>query len=53
MCVRGHKDTVELLIAKGAEVNGKTTKGYSAWSVAQAQGYEETVKLLRQHGAKE
>jgi ankyrin repeat protein len=53
MCVRGHKDVVELLIAKGADMNAKDNKQQSALSLAKEQGHEEIVELLLKHGAKE
>jgi ankyrin repeat protein len=52
MGVRGHKEMVELLIAKGAEVNARNGK-CSVLYVAKALGHEEIADLLRQHGAKE
>ena len=44
----GHKETVELLIAKGADVNAKNVDGRTPldWTGG------ETADLLRKHGGK-
>ena len=49
----GHKDVVELLIAKDADVNAKNRKGKTPLSLANEKGHKEIVELLRTHGAKE
>jgi len=52
-CSTGQKDVVELLIAKGADMNAKNNKGQAALSLAKEQGHEEIVELLRKHGARD
>jgi ankyrin repeat protein len=47
-----HKDVVELLIAKGANVNQLDSTGETAAERAAEAGHDEIVQVLRQHGAK-
>jgi len=47
----GHNDVVELLIANGAEVNGKNQLGFVPLHSAASQDQTETVKLLVANGA--
>jgi ankyrin repeat protein/Zn-dependent protease with chaperone function len=50
----GLKETVELFLAKGADVNAEHVKGHTALWEAKEYGHDEVVvELLRQHGAKE
>ena len=42
---------VELLIARGADVNAKSKAGATPLAAAEKNGFAETAKLLRQHGA--
>ena len=44
----GHNETVELLIAKGADVNAKNNYGNTPLDLASG----ETVNFLRKHGGK-
>jgi hypothetical protein len=44
---------VKSLIAAKADVNAKTTGGYTALLIASERGYVEVVKLLKQAGARE
>ncbi len=46
---RGHKEIVELLIAKGANVNAKNKYGTTPLDMANDR---ETADLLRKHGGK-
>ena len=48
----GHKEIIELLIAAGADVNAKTKSGTTSLALATVNGHNETVVLLRKHGAK-
>jgi ankyrin repeat protein len=50
---RDHKNTVELLISKGADVNVKDNNGLTPLWWAKDRGSEEIVDLLRKHGARE
>ena len=52
-CRRGNVTIVELLIAKGADVNAKTGKSYTPLSLAEQEGHNQVVDLLRKHGARE
>ena len=48
-----HKEVVELLIANGAKVNGKTDDdGYTPLDLAIKNKREKIVDLLRKHGGK-
>ncbi len=49
----GYRDIVELLIAKGADVNAKNKAGRTALRIAINQSHPEIAELLRKHGAKE
>jgi serine/threonine-protein phosphatase 6 regulatory ankyrin repeat subunit B len=49
----GHLQVVELLIAKGADINAKDGEGQTALSWAKKQGRDEITALLSKHGAKE
>ena len=50
---RGHKEVVELLIAKGAEVNAKCYEfAATPLDLATIQDYVEIKKLLVKHGGK-
>lgn len=52
-CWKNRGDTVELLLAKGADLNAREEKGKTLLSVAREEGHTEIVELLRKHGAKE
>ena len=45
----GHKEVIELLIAKGADMNAKDDDGTTPLDMADDK---ETADLLRKHGAK-
>ena len=48
MCasLKGHTEVVETLLARGADVNVKTRKGFTALSLASEQGHEKVVEIL-------
>ena len=47
--VRGHTEVVELLLAEGAEVNARMSKGYTALQLAEQEGHARVAELLRKH----
>ena len=49
---RGHKETAELLIAHGAEVNTKDEDGETPLDLTIVEKHTEIADLLRKHGAK-
>lgn len=49
----GHKEVMELLLAKGADVNARDEDGWTPLHMAAAAGYKDVVELLRQHGGHE
>lgn len=49
----GHKDVVELLIARGADVNIRDRGGRTALRWAKHGRNKEIVELLQKHGAEE
>ena len=48
----GYKDIVELLLAKGADVNAKNKRGVTPLDWAIGRKKTETSDLLRKHGGK-
>jgi len=52
-CRNGARDIVELLLARGGDVNAKTDKGETPMALAQINGKDQVIQLLRKHGAKE
>jgi ankyrin repeat protein/uncharacterized protein YtpQ (UPF0354 family) len=49
--IKGHKEVAELLLAKGAEINSKGTKGETPLHLAASLGHVHVVKLLLGKGA--
>ena len=49
--IGGHRETVALLLDRGADVNQSTTTGRSALMFASQKGHRETVALLLDKGA--
>jgi ankyrin repeat protein len=43
---------VELLIARGADINAGNKTGVTPLATAEKNGFSETAAVLRQHGAK-
>lgn len=50
---RVKKAIVELLVAKGADVNAKAQDGTTPLSLLKQGGHEDLIELLRKHGAEE
>jgi len=50
-CHPGHKDIVELLIAKGAPLNLRDKRGYTPLLNAVSRGYRDIAQLLLAKGA--
>jgi ankyrin repeat protein len=50
--VNGHKEIVELLIAKSANVNAKNSSGETPLDWAIEKTHTEIADLLRKHGGK-
>jgi ankyrin repeat protein len=46
-------DIVELLLAKGADVNTKDNYGWTPLNIAAQNGHKDVEKLLLQHGGQE
>ena len=49
----GRTDIVQLLLAKGADVNAKNNYGETALFWAKKMGHKEIVRILKEAGAKE
>jgi len=49
---QGNLDIVELLLAKGADVNEKSTGGRTSLEIASIKGYTKIVEILRRAGAR-
>ena len=49
----GRKEVVEVLIAKGADVNAKDRQGRTPSKWAEQRGHTEIADLLHKHEAKE
>src|SRR5882672_1659802 len=47
----GHEEAVLLLLDRGADINGKMTRGQSALIAAAYEGHTDIVKLLLSRGA--
>ena len=48
----GHKEIVELLLAKGADVNQRDKIGKTPTAWAMRYGHKEVTAILRKHGGK-
>jgi ankyrin repeat protein len=51
--IKGNRELIELLIARGADVNAKDKKGQTALSLAIQNNMPEIAGILRKAGAKE
>jgi ankyrin repeat protein len=51
--LQGHNDTVQALLAQGADVNAKDNDGGTALILAKEEGHKEIVRILEEAGAKE
>jgi hypothetical protein len=52
-CVRGHTESVQVLLDAGVDVNGKTVRGGTPlmWAAGSSENSAETVRLLLDRGA--
>jgi ankyrin repeat protein len=50
--MNGHKEIVQTLLAKGADVNAKMNDSKTALTVASEKGQKEVTELLIKAGAK-
>ncbi|MGO9121088.1 MAG: ankyrin repeat domain-containing protein [Desulfomonilaceae bacterium] len=48
----GQLDMVRLLLGRGADINAKNQKGFTALELASQKGHMKIAELLREHGAK-
>jgi ankyrin repeat protein len=48
----GRNDVADLLLARGAEINARSKAGVTPLQAAEKNGFTQTARLLRQHGAK-
>jgi len=48
----GHLDTVQMLVARGADVNAADATGWTALHAATRNGHKEIVRFLLEHGAR-
>ncbi|MBF0433249.1 MAG: ankyrin repeat domain-containing protein [Fibrobacteria bacterium] len=48
----GNTKKVVLLIQKGANIDSRDAEGYNAFTAASVNGHLQTIKVLRQAGAK-
>jgi len=51
--MEGHTSTVQVLLAKGADVNAKSKFGSTALRLAKEKEHKEIVRILKEAGAKE
>ena len=49
----GHLEIVQALLAKGADVNAKTSTGDTALSMANSEGRQDIVEVLKKAGIEE
>jgi len=49
--IRGHRDTVELLLDSGADLEAKDRDGWTALMQVAAEGHKDTLVLLLDRGA--
>jgi len=49
----GHIETVQALLAQGADVNAKNQDGHTALTYATEERLEDIIRLLKKSGAKE
>ncbi len=42
----GHKEMVELLLDRGADISDRSNRGYTSLSLASWKGHNEVVELL-------
>ena len=52
-CRQGHIECVELLLARGADVQAKDAGGISCLNIAKERGHQDVVRLLENSGVTE
>ncbi|XP_022124824.2 ankyrin repeat domain-containing protein 17 isoform X1 [Pieris rapae] len=50
-CAGGHEELVELLLARGADIEHRDKKGFTPLILAATAGHEKIVEILLNHGA--
>ena len=50
---KGHREMIELLIARGADIRARDSRGNTPLDEAIQRGYAEVVPLLGQQGTRE
>jgi ankyrin repeat protein len=52
-CIFGHREVVELLVDKGADISAKDRFGFTPLSIAKKNKHKDIVNYLKEKGATE